>query len=1315
MARIPEKIIDRAALNQIVLDKFPTPLALIYQNILLTDNWHAKTDDAIFFFEVTVKALALDMVLRYLNPETRLHNDTNLDKTLGSRFGQPTLGDWINLFTQTLHAHQDHPEWFFFREMAGLLDDFKPSLPKDFEDMVTLRNEIHHGLSRPHTEEEWQEFYTRKIDPILERSLARFSFLEHYRILYVLEQQGDQIHCMVLSGIHATRETLPCPPGLENASEKFYLVDLRDNRYFELNPLFLPWPSDLFNIQADLYKSGPMHLAMYYKYKHKAELSVLFHVTTTKVDGLKLVDPATLSSFSELAEELDAMRQRFIQASEFNWELFKLLAEDVTETETLGIREKFSPELYFERQRLSQTFDHFLCSEKTAFVLLGASGVGKSNFLLALAHNPEQQNDVGFVLLNAAKIPAGQNLHQEITGLFTKRFRLVSPENKNIPFTDLLDSLSRIPGIAEKKVILAFDAVNENPQPAALMNSIDEIVAYHNYPWLKIVVTSRPEAWQNILRSQVTLTESRYYRQQDSAEIEFNLKGFDMAPASSDTWLKLNRFEEQELPKAYARYQKSYTLKTSFEQLSPEMKILLRDPLALRLVAESYRSEKLPPNVHSTDLYLKYIKKMIEQKRLDPDDLNVLLKKCILPLMFKPGHYRNALDEELLSKTIDPGSGQPLSEKIEVDDFLPSTHKHVNQAFQNLVDAEILIQHGERGDYTIGFKYERFYDYFGGEILAESAPAVAERPAWYQSLMQDVRETPFIWGPVAQALLRELISAEDQDRVNLVFRLIDNSDQNACDLLEGILTMYVEDDQKNGCVLLEKLFCQRKTTYRQMALRVAGLTNDPSLLQRGGADPDKGVRITAIQSAYHLWQRNPDPGWEILKDWGRKVKGPLHLPKMALAESALGLSLLIMTDSRNTSRPGLHDYQNPEIYAQLQPIWRQVIGDLLWVSPNERIGLSFKTAVRSQILTILIQFIFVVLRGSSRINRADSLAPIEVLEAIFANNQKTAQVLEKLHPYWGPSEEGLQSIESLLSDCFDPFDLIGLVVIQLIIQMRSQHDADRDLEAVERIYRRHFKPDNPEMAPAQLVFNSGHVLLRDDTRPSTEAWEAYTRIQQTHLDVGGAYKFMGTHHESSYLDIYTLLDWELNQRACPELFLETVHRSIEKICNPESKDQAPSLGSMVNSMVALAVVFEHPQLSLQAAQPIVKMLLDKRGTPETLTQVEDLLGVGLARIRLYHRDRVDNFLEDQNAPESLRHVVRTTVVKEDLWGDFLASRWGGYGLKIVHAAIVRDVIWELLSASTHYRSLEGWLNFCLRRIVNFIYGSNIFPLQKDSA
>ena len=88
--------------------------------------------------------------------------------------------------------------------MRDLMAKSKPSLGSDLEKMVNLRNEIHHGLNRPHSDEEWEDLYIHQLNPILDRLLHRLLFLQHYRILYILEHQEKQVNCLVLSGVNPT-------------------------------------------------------------------------------------------------------------------------------------------------------------------------------------------------------------------------------------------------------------------------------------------------------------------------------------------------------------------------------------------------------------------------------------------------------------------------------------------------------------------------------------------------------------------------------------------------------------------------------------------------------------------------------------------------------------------------------------------------------------------------------------------------------------------------------------------------------------------------------------------------------------------------------------------------------------------------------------------------------------------------------------------------------------------------------------------------------------------------------------------------------
>jgi hypothetical protein len=250
------------------------------------------------------------------------------------------------------------------------------------------------------------------------------------------------------------------------------------------------------------------------------------------------------------------------------------------------------------------------------------------------------------------------------------------------------------------------------------------------------------------------------------------------------------------------------------------------------------------------------------------------------------------------------------------------------------------------------------------------------------------------------------------------------------------------------------------------------------------------------------------------------------------------------------------------------------------------------------------------------------------------------------------------------------------------------------------------------MAPAQLVFGSGHLLSRAQTQPSAEAWEIYTQLERSHLDVDGAYTYLNTHHESNYLSIYTSLDYELNQKLSPDLMLEYVNKAIAKACDPMSANlRAPSLASLIAANAEIAIIDGHAQLALQSLIPVVVMLKEKKADQKTLDKVTNLLGFALARMRLYHRDSVDNFLEDVNAPGDLRYLVRSTSIQENLWGEYLASRYGSFGLRAIHIPQVRQELWKIFEYSLKTKSLKEWLNLSLREIVNFIYNGRVFPIE----
>ena len=111
-------------------------------------------------------------------------------------------------------------------------------------------------------------------------------------------------------------------------------------------------------------------------------------------------------------------------------------------------------------------------------------------------------------------------------------------------------------------------------------------------------------------------------------------------------------------------------------------------------------------------------------------------------------------------------------------------------------------------------------------------------------------------------------------------------------------------------------------------------------------------------------------------------------------------------------------------------------------------------------------------------------------------------------------------------------------------------------------------------------------------------------------------------------------------------------------------------------------------------------------------EIEKFLGFALARVRLYYQDYIDNFLEDSQAPDSLRLLVRSTILEEDIWGDHIIGRYGTASVKIIFVPAVRDFLWSLFEFSLHVSSLREYLGVALKSLINFVYDEQVFNLDR---
>jgi hypothetical protein len=438
-------------------------------------------------------------------------------------------------------------------------------------------------------------------------------------------------------------------------------------------------------------------------------------------------DPSVVAAFAHLLTLARQAVER-IDLERLTWSDLQTLAGMIAELRFGSVREKYRSDLYLQRQDVKQAFDDFLTSDKTAFLLLGKSGVGKSSFFLSLADEYQTQDQLCLLLYDGATLEANSPLRQIIGRDFATHLRLTG-SRRGERIDDFLTEIAVVEGISDHKVILFIDAINESGDARTLLFRVNELIASEAEPWFKIVISSRPEAWRAIKRG-LKLPEHRYYSLPGQTEPGVELQPFGV---------EMTNFTRLELRYVYEKYQQAYKIQTAYEEVPRDLQHLLNDPLTLKLVAETYQEQVIPRILLPGEIYEKYIRHLIKEGKLLDIDVE-FLEEDLMPLMISKGHYDNKITAQQVRRTV-TASGRPLRELIHNNEPL-TNDRLINQSFRNLADTEILVLSGTSPDEEIRFKYERFYDYFGGKRIYELAATHEDRFAFFRQMIAMTGKQP---------------------------------------------------------------------------------------------------------------------------------------------------------------------------------------------------------------------------------------------------------------------------------------------------------------------------------------------------------------------------------------------------------------------------------------------------------------------------------------------------------------------------------------------------------------------------------------------
>jgi hypothetical protein len=1287
--------ISDAELDQLIMSEYPYPIAVNYRRLLECEGWEARTRKCIEVFEYGLRAIAPGVLSQYLIRDVHQVSDLELDRKLHRHLAKATLGQWVEFFFLSLRAYRGQRQLFFMPELYDLYWDtsrephqYRKGVQAPFQGLVKIRNDLAHRPA-PKNEEAWEEL-GRKALAHLRTILGQFNFLRHYDLIRVVGRHKDEYEyeCYTGQKITVQRGHMQEKGKKEELRRDWFYLSRQDRLILRLHPLLIFWTVEG---EPGLAEERLGDVAVYDWLAKEA----VNYVATVMQEMVEKRDAELIAQLRELIfyniEHVKMARERTV----LSWAGLRQAAEELSAAQMGAVREKYRRELYLQRGEIFRKLQEFLTSNKGCFVLTGKSGVGKSNFVLSLADEYAEREDVGLVMYNGARLNVSKTMVGTISQDMAEYLTLEGEASRN-----LFAELDRQGEMGGKTLVVVFDAINENVDGKALLRRIDQMVGEVTYPWLKVVITSRPQAWRTLKRG-LRLAEEHYYHEQGTDEYWVELQEFTV---------QMKPFERRELPEVYEKYREAYKLQSDYEVLKAPIRSALRDPLKLRLVAEIYRGQAIPERIRVSDIYDQYVQALLRTERLYEEDV-ILLEQELMPLMISEGHFDNKLTASQIhtAKTRD---GRSLWELIRNDDQL-SIGRRINDSYVRLVDAEILTEQGPPTDYEITFKYERFYDHYAGKRMIDLVdPRGDAREAIYRELVALLQAHPFLWGPIKTALMEEL----RRDNTKLFIDLAQIPDDATRQLLVTALSEIGHDDPKKVRLILETLVGLEEAggdqrvrrrghreeisapllNARKVAVETASNIEMGEILVQAGCDPSASVRIHAAQCIQHLWNQNNRASLETLTSLSERIKNRLGVPIPAVLETLIGASALI----------AFAHYRDAEMMQSLQQLWRGILDQLLFIGKSETGATGH---LRRRLWGVALSVVIRSLVGFTGLLLSGGYLNYEELDHFFHLDPEEKRRFQTLLPYLDASYGDMEDIRDDLMALAATRDILTMHLVYFTFGVRGVERFEEIAPLIQPLSDQviDLEPPGPmTIGVLGAVRTITMLTTQSDNRPDEAldlldklVWEHYERSNfvywtdvkaYQHGTIDGLiiahYLWRGTYYPDSLLE-HLKKDKDLEQFTLHRLFVEpTADSSVEL-------DQTLGILDAITS-------YGYPTLALKCAELLleVKDEVTRKG-----------LYRFLARLRTRDQYAVDDFIEEfrLNADEIRQIDVSTST---QTIGEVLAITALPFLLELQSQPPVFREVHALLTGMLECRSVTQLVELLVKRVVNFIYGSAVFDI-----
>ena len=471
-------------------------------------------------------------------------------------------------------------------------------------------------------------------------------------------------------------------------------------------------------------------------------------------------------------------------------------------------KEKYDPEVFTDRNKISASFDQFAESTSTAFILLGSAGSGKTNQICHWASELLKRDEC--VICINSKIFSNISVEEYFQTAFGE-----------LKLETLLTNLQILANQNAKKIYLFFDAINEcvnyfdkaspNNQkgPIELLKVIDKYFIKHNLPDLKIVISCRSYTWKELIELEASgIKHDLYYSNQRKEE-----------------HATIQHLSELELQATYRKYQHKYQLQTSSEELFHTDFNLIRnrltDPLILKMSSLVFQRQALPNDIrlfHSNQLFENLLKeKGITQTAKNKRE-HILLNK-IAKHLWKSGQDSISMEQLIMAYDDEDYPVHSLSKNIFRNDNFEFSFP-----FDALIEKGILKIEKKYGIDEIRFVYERYQEYLFARIFKDQEnlklnhPALPIPPESYKRELLTGKNYAVVRNALRSALLQDYLDKNNDPKT--ILSLACDNNYEVQQLVIDALSVILQEDYNQLWSLLEQLLSHKREHSNEKGKRL---------------------------------------------------------------------------------------------------------------------------------------------------------------------------------------------------------------------------------------------------------------------------------------------------------------------------------------------------------------------------------------------------------------------------------------------------------------------------------------------------------------